>query len=354
VTQPKRRSTSGSRASTPGLTVAVTGPTGDIGRSLMRALERSRTVKRVIGMARRPFDPAARGWKKVEYRQGDVLDRDSVGALVEQADVVVHLAFIILGGPEETREVNLRGSRNVFEAAIAAPKVQRLVYTSSVAAYGFHEENPSPLTEDVEPRGTESFYYSAQKAELERLLRDLLAGSSVDAYVFRPCIVAGADALLLIENIPYVSMRQRLPGAVRQLFDVMPILRPVIPDPGVPFQLVHAADVASALRAAIEGRGEAGVYNLAGDGLLSVRDLAREAGWYAVPIPELAVAATGELVARLPFLPPEAAWIQAFRSPAVMDTARARRQLRWRRRHDGRSVLRETVAAAREQNLLVS
>jgi UDP-glucose 4-epimerase len=102
------------------LTVAVTGPTGDIGRSVIRALERSRRVGRIVGMARRPFDPAEHGWKRTEYRRGVVLDRDSVDALVAGADVVVHLAFIIFGSHEETREINLRGSRNVFEPAVAA------------------------------------------------------------------------------------------------------------------------------------------------------------------------------------------------------------------------------------------
>ena len=63
------------------------------------------------------------------------------------ADVAVHLAFAIFGGREETRRVNLEGSRNVFEAAIEAG-VKRLVYASSVAAYGFHADNPQPLTED--------------------------------------------------------------------------------------------------------------------------------------------------------------------------------------------------------------
>src|SRR5512134_3560063 len=92
------------------LTVAVTGPTGDIGRSVIRALERSPEVGRVLGMARRPFDPAAHGWRRTEYRRGDVLDPGSVEGLVAGADVVVHLAFIIFGRLEETREVNLRGS----------------------------------------------------------------------------------------------------------------------------------------------------------------------------------------------------------------------------------------------------
>ena len=122
------------------LTVAVTGPTGDIGKAFVRALERSRSVGKVLGMARRPFDPEAQGWRKTEYRQGDVLDRKGVDALVAEADVVVHLAFIIFGGPQETREVNLKGSRNVFEASAASKRTKRLVYASSVAAYGFHDD----------------------------------------------------------------------------------------------------------------------------------------------------------------------------------------------------------------------
>src|SRR3954452_11127996 len=145
------------------LTVAVTGPTGEIGKPLVTALERSGGVERVLGMARRPFDPAAEGWSKVEYRQGDILDRETVDALVAEADVVVHLAFVIFGSHEETRRVNLEGTRNVFEAT-AASGARRLVYTSSVAAYGFPERG-HVLTEADEPRGTDSFYYSAQKAE---------------------------------------------------------------------------------------------------------------------------------------------------------------------------------------------
>ena len=102
------------------LTVAVTGPTGEIGRAVVATLEQSREVSRVRGMARRAFDPAAHGWKKVAYRRGDVLDERAVAAFVKGADVVVHLAFIIMGSASESRKVNLDGSRAVFEAAVSA------------------------------------------------------------------------------------------------------------------------------------------------------------------------------------------------------------------------------------------
>ncbi len=52
-------------------TVAVTGPTGEIGTSVVRALEQEDRVGRVLGMARRPFHPASRGWRKTEYAERD-------------------------------------------------------------------------------------------------------------------------------------------------------------------------------------------------------------------------------------------------------------------------------------------
>jgi nucleoside-diphosphate-sugar epimerase len=340
-----------SATSSTSLTVAVTGPTGDIGRSLLRALDRSREVKTVNAMARRPFDPGAAGLRKTRYRQGDVLDRDSVDRLVADADVVVHLAFLIVGGLADTERINIEGSRNVFEATVAA-KAQRLVYASSVAAYGFHADNPEHLTEDVPPRGTERHYYSAQKAKLEGVLDDVTAGTATDAYAFRPCIVAGPDALALLENIPYIQLSDKMPSAVMRALELMPALKPVLPDPGVPFQLVHHDDVATALRAAVQGRGEPGVYNLAGPGELTMSDLASALGWYSIPMPEIAVDAAAELVARLPFVPAEAQWIEAVRTPVLMDTAKARRELHWRPRHDARETLQEMVDAARVEQLI--
>ncbi len=311
--------------------MAITGPTGEIGHSVLEALERSREVRSVVGMARRPFDAKASGLKKLAYRRGDVLDRGAVEELVSGADVVVHLAFIIMGDAEESQQVNLEGSRNVFEACAEAG-VGRLVYTSSVAAYGFHRDNPQPLTEDVPARGSDGHYYSAQKAEVETLLGSTLAGSSTEAYVFRPCIVAGPGAPLLIDSLPYTQISERLPAPVLGLLEGVPILKPVLPDPGVPFQLIHHDDVASAIRAAVAGRGEPGAYNLAGTGRLTVSQLADELGWYSIPMPELAVDAVAEMVGRLGFLPSQAQWISAFREPMIMSTAKARHELHWRPR----------------------
>ena len=334
------------------LTVAVTGPTGDIGIAALRALDASPAVAKVIGMARRPFDPAAHGLSdKVVYQRGDVLDRPSVDALVDGADVVVHLAFIIIGDPDEAQRINTEGSRNVFDATVEAG-AKRLVYTSSVAAYGFHADNPQPLTEEVPPRGSEDFYYSAHKAELERVLDDAIAGSGTEAYVFRPCIVAGAGALTLIETTVRLLPIYGQLRLARRALDQIPFLGPVLPDPGAEFQLVHTLDVASALRAAVEGAGPPGRYNLAGPGSMSIARMARACGWWSVPVPGAAVAALSEVANRIPGLPPEVEWLNAFRAPTMMDTRKARDELGWAPEWDAEATMRETVSGAREAGVL--
>ncbi|MDQ3587592.1 MAG: NAD-dependent epimerase/dehydratase family protein [Actinomycetota bacterium] len=332
------------------LTVAVTGPTGDIGRALMSALERSDRVEKVRGMARREFDPAERGWTKVEYTRGDVLDRDSVEELVAGADVVVHLAFIIFGSHTETREVNLRGSGNVFEAAVEA-RARRLVYTSSVAAYGFEPGRPHELTEDIEPQGTNSFYYAAQKAELEDAFRRALAGADTEGYVLRPCIVAGEDAPTLIEELSRSFALRGIPP-LAALLRAVPGLAPALPDPGVPFQLVHHDDVAAAVRAAVLGEGEPGIYNLAAEGEITMGDLARALGWIRIPIPELAVSGAAEVVSRVPLMPARLEWVHAVRMPSLMRTDRARRELGWEPEHDALQTLRKMVIGAHEQGVV--
>jgi UDP-glucose 4-epimerase len=332
-----------------GLTVAVTGPTGDLGIALVSALERSRRVKKIVGMARRPFDPDSQGWKKTEYRQGDVQDRASVADAVKGADVVVHLAFAIIGGGSASQAINVDGSRNVFGAAIEAG-AERICYASSVAAYGFHSDNPDWLTEDVPARGSPEMYYSQQKAEVEGILaQQLLQTARTHAWVFRPCIVAGARAQTLMEQIPYFQLSERMPDFVNRALSSMPFLKPVIPDVGARFQFVHEDDVASAFVAGALGKGDPGPYNLAASGTLTMKDLADALDWYSVPVPDSAVGAMAEVMSRIPALPEAFAWVQTVRKPVLMKTDRAKEQLGWTPEHTAKQTLKELVDAYRSE-----
>jgi nucleoside-diphosphate-sugar epimerase len=230
-----------------------------------------------------------------------------------------------MGSRDESARINLAGTRNVFEATVASPRARRLVYTSSVAAYGYHSDNPVPITEDVPPSGSPEHYYSEQKAACEKVLADVTAGSSLEVYILRPCIVAGPNAPALADAMPWT----RLPAAVRKLTETLPLLKLPIPDPDAPLQLVHHDDVADAIVLAATTSAPPGAYNLAADGVLSISDVVGALGARPVRVPHFVVTAASEVMARVPFLPSALEWLHTVRTPVVMDTGKAKTQLGW-------------------------
>ena len=172
----------------------MTGPTGTFGFGLMPLLQADDRVTRIVGIARRPFDPAAYGWTKLEYRRGDVRDPAALQDAFCHADVVVHLAFLVTGAAsgEAIRAINVEGTLNAFRAAAAAG-ARRFVYSSSVAAYGFHPDNPVGMTEDWPVRPAARLFYAQEKADLEHLLQAEAAArpGGPALYLLRPSIVLG-------------------------------------------------------------------------------------------------------------------------------------------------------------------
>ena len=282
-------------------------------------------------MARRPFDPAAHDLSdKVVYQQGDVLDRESVDALVEGADVVMHLAFILIGDPDEAQRINVEGSRNVFEATVAA-KAQaarlhvvgrrlRLPRRQPAAARPRTSRPAAPTTSTTRPTRPSSRACSTRS----------LAGSKVDAYVFRPCIVAGAGAITLIETMVGMLPVYGQLRLARRVLDQVPFLGPVLPDPGhrLPAR-PHRRRRHRARSPPSRATGEPGRYNLAGPGAMSVSAHGPRARLVVGSDPRRRRSARSTTCSRkLPGLPAEAAWLTAFRCPVLMDTRKARERAR--------------------------
>ena len=322
------------------LTVAVTGPTGTFGVALMPLLQDDERVTRVIGIARRPFDPVERGWSKMEYRQGDVRDPEALREAFTGADVVVHLAFLIIsGGKETTQAINVEGTLNAFRAA-AESGARRFVYASSIAAYGFHRDNPIGITEDWPTRPADRLFYSQEKAELERLLHEEADRHPETAlYLLRPPIVLGPDAVGAKAQLPpaLVQVLQRAHSGIRRL-RVVPA---VVPD--LPMQLIHQDDVAEAIRLCVLATGPPGAYNIAADDVVKVADVVRELGFRPIAVPSKPVAAVARAITTLPFLPSGAQWAEVLSHPAIMDTTKAHTDLGWSPRHSAMESLRATL-----------
>ncbi len=325
----------------------MTGPTGTFGFGLMPLLQADAQVRRIVGIARRPFDPASHGWTKLTYREGDVRDPAALAEAFAGADVVVHLAFMITGrAPRATiREINVEGTLNTFRAAAAAG-CRRFVYASSVAAYGFGRDNPVGMTEDWPTRPAEHLFYAREKAEIERLLAAADAEHpSLGLYVLRPPIVLGPHSMgaKAIVPAPLEPLARRVAGMALRL----PLRAPVLV-PSLQLQLIHEDDVGEALRLCVLGAGPPGAYNLAGDGVLTVADIARVLGFLPVTVPRAPAQTALRLIAALPFAPPSVGWAEALSGPAIMDDAKARRELGWAPRYTGLEALRNAMRGGRE------
>jgi nucleoside-diphosphate-sugar epimerase len=331
------------------LTVAVTGPTGTFGFGLLPLLQADDRVARVVGIARRPFDPAEHGWSKLEYRRGDVRDLDALTAAFAGADVVVHLAFLITGaGSRGTiRSINVEGTRNALRAA-AAVGARRFVYASSVAAYGFHRDNPVGMTEDWPVRPAARLFYAQEKAELEHLLRSEAGRHrGVGLYLLRPPIVLGPHFLGAKDLLPgpLAPVGRWLAGRLGRLSVPVPVLVPALP-----LQVVHEADVGQALLRCVVAAGPPGAYNIAADGVLTVADVARELGMLPLALPAAPAQLAARALAALPLLPPAAEWVEAASHPAIMDTGLARRELGWHPRFTAIQAVRDTLQAGRARS----
>ena len=308
----------------------------------MPLLQADPGVGRIVGIARRSFDPAAHGWTKMTYREGDVRDPEALEGAFAGADVVVHLAFMITGrAPRPTiREINVEGTLNTFRAAAAAG-VKRFVYASSVAAYGFGRDNPVGMTEDWPTRPAEHLFYAREKAEIEeRLAAAAAEHPALGLYVLRPPTVLGPHSVGAKTFVPepLEPIARRVAGIALRL----PLRAPVLV-PSLQLQLIHEDDVGAALRLCVIGAGPPGAYNIAGDGVLTLADVARELGFLPVTLPRAPGQTALRLLAALPFAPPSVGWAEALSGPAIMDDAKARRELGWAPRYSGLEALRDAL-----------
>jgi len=230
-------------------TIAITGVGGLLGRALVAELSRRGTVDRIIGLD--VTDPQLGATATdVELRLLDVRDPRMVDTLAG-VDELVHLAFQMdpIRDLDEMRSVNLEGTRNVLEAARAA-RLARVVYLSSVVAYGAHADNDVPLTETSPLRGTPGFPYAEHKRDVETWLWPWhAAGEGPALTVLRSAAVLGPG----VQN--FITRLLELP--------VLPVIDGRLP----PLQFVHLDDVVGAIVHVIEHELD-GVFNVAPDGWL--------------------------------------------------------------------------------------
>ena len=185
-------------------------------------------------------------------------------------DTVVHLASIVTPGKDSNRafeyDVDVNGTRNVLNACRAAG-VDHVVVSSSGAAYGYHADNAPWLTESHPLRGNPVFAYSDHK----RLVEEMLAQ-------YRTQHPQLAQTVLRIGTI----LGERVDNQITALFEKPRLL--AIRGSDSPFVFIWDEDVTGAILHALNGA-QPGCYNLAGDGALTIHQIAQRLGKGTLNLP---------------------------------------------------------------------
>jgi len=316
--------------------VVVTGASGNVGTSVLRALSGDAKVEEIVGIARRMPELEL---PKVSWRTADIVTDDLV-PIFERADAVVHLAWLIQPSRDQRtlRAVNVDGSARVFDA-VSKAGVQSLVYASSIGAY-----SPGPkdrFVDELWPTdGIETSFYARHKAEVERMLDEFERGEpGVRVVRLRPGLIFKDEAGTEIRRL-FVG-----PFAPRMLFNRR--LIPIVPRvERLRFQAVHSDDVAEAYRLAVVGTAS-GPFNIAAEPVLDPDELARALGARTVPMPAAALRALAAATWRLRLQPTPAGWVDMALAVPLMDTQLARTELGWEPKHTSVEALLELLDGMR-------
>ena len=296
----------------------VTGATGNVGTSLLRALSEEHQVESVVGIARRTPGLSI---PKVRWARADVSTSDLTG-LFRGADVVVHLAWLIQ--PSRNHEVlyrtNVLGSRRVFEA-IESAGVGTLVYASSVGTYA-----PGPkdrrVDESWSTAGVPTSFYSVHKSAVESILDGFAASNrKVRVVRLRPALTFKREAASSIRRLFFGPLFPN-PVLKAKLLPLAPAVREMV------FQCVHTDDVADAYRRAITSHVR-GAFNIAAEPAIDPRVLAERFAAPRVGLPAGLVRTLAQVTWNLRLQPTPPGWLDMGLGAPLMDTSRAREELGW-------------------------
>ncbi|MBP9111308.1 MAG: NAD(P)-dependent oxidoreductase [Polyangiaceae bacterium] len=172
--------------------VLVTGASGFLGSYIAEQLSKRGDQVRCLvrkSSSRKFLDTL----QNIEYANGSVEDRDSVFRACEGVDAIVHSAGLVKArAPSEFHLVNVEGTRNMLDGAVAAGKkdgankLKRFVFVSSLAAVGPSRDG-TPVRSDAVPSPVT--HYGRSKLESEKLV--LSMKEALPVTVIRPPMIYG-------------------------------------------------------------------------------------------------------------------------------------------------------------------
>jgi UDP-glucose 4-epimerase len=247
-----------------GVRILVTGSSGYLGANLVKGLSLQDWVEKIVGVDLRA--PKA-SCDKFTFIRRDVRDKLTHIIKDHELDTIAHLSYILppLRDKGLMEDINRRGTTNVLRAALEG-RVERILYTSSTTAYGFHPDNEVPLTEESPLRGNSDFTYAKNKREIEEEFKEFnRENPDISTTILRPCFVVGPG----FDNPLARHLRKRV---------VM------LPARGKEFQFVHERDLTEICLLCLKNR-VSGIYNVTGEGTITFKEMVSMLGGRLVELP---------------------------------------------------------------------
>ena len=288
--------------------ILVTGAAGYIGSLAVAALVAEEAVGTVVAYDLREVEAPA----SAVAVSGDITTDDLNKLLhTHDIDTVVHLASILkppIGAPTDLAwRVDVLGTRRLLDACVSCG-VKHLVVTTSGAAYGYHGDNPMWLSEEALVRGHDAFEYSRNKREVEQLLAQYRHSQpQLRQLLLRPGTVIGKGTH----------------SPVTEIFEGPVIVG--VRGSAAPFVFIWDQDLIAILLEGVLNRRE-GIYNLAGDGALTTREIARRLGKPYLPLPPRLLATALGVLKRLGLSAHGPAAVDFLRYRPVLSNARLKQQ----------------------------
>lgn len=293
-----------------GRRVLITGGNGYLGRSVIQQLCSDDVAAGVDHVVSADIRLPAESDRilSVSYELCDVTDPNALAPLLSKHDIttVIHLASIVNPGKQTTEAqeyaVDVTGSRNTIDACLSEG-VQRIIVSSSGAAYGYHADNPEWLTESDALRGNDEFSYSKHKRLVEEMLAECREQHpKLEQSIFRIGTILG----------------EGLQNQITALFDAKRVL--AVAGSDSPYVFIWHSDVAAVLARAVTSP-VTGVFNVAGSGALTIQNIAARMGKRNLTLPAWLLAAALTIGHALRLTPHTAARVNFVRYRPVLSNA---------------------------------
>jgi UDP-glucose 4-epimerase len=315
--------------------VLITGVSRFLGARLAAHLATDPGIDRVIGIDTVPprtIDLPRLG--RTEFVRADIRN-PLIAKVMAQARVttVVHTALMAssrtVGGRASMQEMNVIGTMQLLAASQKSETVERVVVKSTTAVYGCGPADPAVFTEDMHPHAGAQAGYAKDAVEVEGYVRGFARRRpDLEITVLRLANVLGPSVDTALAR--YLAM-------------------PVIPsalgfDPRL--QVLHEEDAVEALRLATVAP-HPGVFNVAGEGAVTLSQIVRRAGRLRVPVPAAALSLVGTLVRNGGLLDVTAQESRFLNFGRVVDTTRLREEFGYSPRLSTSDTVDEFLAGAR-------